>query len=94
MGASSTTATIVSLQNVKTKETIPQTSVIGVGYDRTFGGLELQIRLRDLLKKFHKLKTSTNEGSGRLKNVLSANTKHYAQVEGLLDKNRLPYAGD
>lgn len=104
MGATSTTASIVSLQNVKTKdrgyvETVPQISVIGVGYDRTLGGLELQIRLRDYLaKKFNEMKKTTNDvfknprsmaklfkEAGRLKNVLSANSEHYAQVEGLLD---------
>lgn len=105
MGASATTATIVSLQNIKTKErgyveTVPQISVIGVGYDRTLGGLELQIRLRDhLARKFNEMKKTTNDifksprsmaklfkEAGRLKNVLSANTEHYAQVEGLLDE--------
>lgn len=50
MGASSTTATIVSYQNVKTKEkgfieTNPHVTILGVGYDRTLGGLEVQIRL-------------------------------------------------
>lgn len=104
MGAISTTATIVSYQMVKTKEkgyveTNPQLSVIGVGYDRTLGGLEMQLRLRDYLgKKFNELKKTPNDvfknpralaklfkEAGRLKNVLSANADHYAQVEGLLD---------
>ncbi|ODN03799.1 Hypoxia up-regulated protein 1 [Orchesella cincta] len=105
MGASSTVATIVSYQIVKTKdkgisETNPQVSVLGVGYDRTLGGLEMQLRLRDFLAKafndMKKTKTDvfTNPRSmaklfkeaGRLKNVLSANADHYAQVEGLLDE--------
>lgn len=105
MGASSTTATIVSLQNIKTKErgyveTHPQISVIGVGYDRTLGGLEIQIRLRDYLgKKFNEMKKTKQDvfknpramaklfkEAGRLKNVLSANAEHYAQIEGLIDE--------
>ncbi|CAG9762945.1 unnamed protein product [Ceutorhynchus assimilis] len=105
MGASSTTATLVSYQNIKTKErgfveTHPQVSVLGVGYDRTLGGLELQLRLRDYLaKKFNEMKKTQNDvfenpralaklfkEAGRLKNVLSANLEHYAQVEGLLDE--------
>lgn len=105
MGASSTTATLVSYQTVKTKErgyveTHPQVSILGVGYDRTLGGLEIQIRLRDYLaKKFNEMKKTKNDvfknpramaklfkEAGRLKNVLSANAEHYAQVEGLLDE--------
>ncbi|KAL1131874.1 hypothetical protein AAG570_011485 [Ranatra chinensis] len=105
MGASSTTATIVSYQVVKTKErgmveVNPQLSVIGVGYDRTLGGLEMQLRLRDYLgKKFNEMGKTKNDvfknpralaklfkEAGRLKNVLSANLDHYAQVEGLLDE--------
>ncbi|GJQ78832.1 hypothetical protein Trydic_g2674 [Trypoxylus dichotomus] len=105
MGASSTTATIVSLQTIKTKErgyveTHPQISVIGVGYDRTLGGLEIQIRLRDYLgKKFNEQKKTKNDvfknpramaklfkEAGRVKNILSANADHFAQIEGLLDE--------
>ncbi|KAK3912914.1 Hypoxia up-regulated protein 1 [Frankliniella fusca] len=104
MGASSTTATIVSYQVVKTKErgfveSHPQASIIGVGYDRSLGGLEIQLRLRDYLaQKFNDLKKTPNDvfknpralaklfkEAGRVKNVLSANADHFAQVEGLLD---------
>lgn len=104
MGASSTTATVVSYQIVKTKErgfveTNPQLAVLGVGYDRTLGGLEMQLRLRDYLaKKFNEQGKTKSDVFGspralaklfkeaaRLKNVLSANAEHYAQVEGLLD---------
>lgn len=105
MGASSTTATLVSYQTVKTKdrgyvETHPQATVLGVGYDRTLGGLEIQLRLRDYLaKKFNEMKKTKNDvfknpramaklfkEAGRLKNVLSANMEHPAQIEGLLDE--------
>lgn len=105
MGASSTTATLVSYQTVKVKErgyveTHPQLQVLGVGFDRTLGGLEIQIRLRDYLgKKFNEMKKTKNDvfqnpramakllkEAGRVKNVLSANAEHYAQVEGLLDE--------
>ncbi|CAB0045021.1 unnamed protein product [Trichogramma brassicae] len=105
MGASSTTATIVGYQNVKSKdrgflETHPQVSILGVGYDRTLGGLEMQIRLRDYLaKEFDAIKKTPNsvfnnpramaklfKEAGRVKNVLSANAEHYAQIEGLLDE--------
>ena len=69
-------------------------------YDRTLGGLEIQLRLRDHLgKNFNQQKKTKNDvfkspralaklfkEAGRLKNVLSANAEHYAQVEGLLDE--------
>lgn len=105
MGATSTKATIISMQLVKTKErgyveTNPQIAVVGFGYDRTLGGLEIQIRLRDhLAKKFNEMKKTPNDvfknarsmaklmkEAGRVKNVLSANSEHYAQIEGLLDE--------
>ena len=134
MGASSTTATIVSYQVVKTKErgfveSHPQASIVGVGwaqfqfgsrillltlvasltisllcihfrYDRTLGGLEIQLRLRDYLgQKFNELKKTPNDvfknpralaklfkEAGRVKNILSANADHYAQVLHLLIK--------
>lgn len=103
MGAYKTTASVISYQLVKdkaTKEILPVVQVLGVGYDRTLGGLEMQVRLRDYLgQEFNKMgKTKTDvftnpramaklfKEAGRLKNVLSANTEHYAQIEGLLDE--------
>jgi hypoxia up-regulated 1 len=105
MGATSTTAALVSYQTVKTKErgyveTHPQLSIIGVGFDRTLGGLEIQLRLqKHLAEKFNKVKKTKNDvfknpramaklfkEAGRVKNILSANAEHYAQVEGLLDE--------
>ncbi|CAG9820162.1 unnamed protein product [Phaedon cochleariae] len=105
MGASSTTAMLVSYQTIKTKEkgyveTLPQASVLGVGYDRTLGGLEMQIRLRNYLAtKFNEMKKTKTDiftntramaklfkEAGRLKTVLSANAEHFAQVENLLDE--------
>lgn len=110
MGASSTVATVASYQVVKTKEKgyaeyHPQVSVIGLGYDRTLGGLEIQIRLRDFLgKAFNEMKKTKNDvfqnpramaklfkEAGRVKNVLSANVDHYAQVENLLDEQDFRY---
>lgn len=103
MGASKTTATIVSYQLVKDKvlrETLPVVQIIGVGYDRTLGGLEMQLRLRDYLADaFNAMKKTTQnvyenpkalakllKEAGRVKNVLSANIDHFAQIEGLLDE--------
>uniref|UniRef100_A0A8D8AA93 Hypoxia up-regulated protein 1 n=1 Tax=Culex pipiens TaxID=7175 RepID=A0A8D8AA93_CULPI len=103
MGAYKTSASVISYQLVKdkaTREVLPVVQVLGVGFDRTLGGLEMQVRLRDYLgKEFNKMgKTKTDvfgnpramaklfKEAGRLKNVLSANTEHYAQIEGLLDE--------
>lgn len=102
MGASHTSSAVVSYQLVKdkhTKETHPVVQVLGVGYDRTLGGLEIQLRLRDYLAaEFNALKKTTTDvtkspkalaklfkEAGRLKNVLSANNDHFAQIENLLE---------
>nr|XP_045598066.1 hypoxia up-regulated protein 1-like isoform X2 [Procambarus clarkii] len=105
MGASSTTATIASYQTIKTKErayseTNPQVTMLGLGYDRSLGGLEMQLRLRDYLAvKFNEVKKTPNDvlespramaklfkEAGRLAKVLSANSDHLSQVEGVLDE--------
>lgn len=102
MGAQKTSAAVVSYQLVKdkaTRETNPVIQILGVGYDRTLGGLDIQLRLRDFLaKEFNKMgKTKTDvtknpralaklfKEAGRLKNVLSANADHYAQIENLIE---------
>ncbi|XP_075158585.1 hypoxia up-regulated Grp170 co-chaperone protein [Haematobia irritans] len=102
MGASHTSSALVSYQLVKdkhTKETNPVVQILGVGYDRTLGGLEIQLRLRDYLaaefNAMKKTKTDVTKSpralaklfkeAGRLKNVLSANNDHYAQIENLIE---------
>lgn len=101
MGSGSTTATIVTYQTVKTKEsgTQPQLQIRGVGFDRDLGGFEMDLRLRDhLAKLFNEQKKSKKDvrenhramakllkEAQRLKTVLSANMDFMAQVEGLMD---------
>ncbi|KAL8173441.1 UNVERIFIED_CONTAM: Hypoxia up-regulated protein 1 [Gekko kuhli] len=100
MGAGSTVCTIVTYQTVKTKDsgTQPQLQILGVGFDRTLGGLEMELRLRNYLaEQFNKQHPSKDvrqnlramakllKEANRLKTVLSANADHMAQVEGLLD---------
>ncbi|XP_068600300.1 hypoxia up-regulated protein 1 [Brachionichthys hirsutus] len=101
MGSGSTTATIVSYQMVKTKEsgTQPQLQIRGVGFDRGLGGFEMDLRLRDhLAKLFNEQKKSKEDvrenqramakllkEAQRLKTVLSANVDFMAQVENLMD---------
>eukprot|EP00066_Takifugu_rubripes_P028179 XP_011617445.1 PREDICTED: hypoxia up-regulated protein 1 [Takifugu rubripes] len=101
MGSGSTTATIVTYQTVKTKEsgTQPQLQIRGVGFDCGLGGFEMDLRLRDhLAKLFNEQKKSKKDvrenhramakllkEAQRLKTVLSANVDFMAQVEGLMD---------
>ncbi|XP_051972096.1 hypoxia up-regulated protein 1 isoform X2 [Xyrauchen texanus] len=101
MGSASTTATIVTYQTVKTKESAsqPQLQIRGVGFDRTLGGFEMELRLRDhLANLFNEQKKSKKDvrenframakllkEAQRLKIVLSANAEHTAQIEGLMD---------
>nr|AKG51639.1 hypoxia up-regulated protein [Artemia sinica] len=110
MGASSTVATVIAYQTAKTKErgyseTNPQLAVVGVGFDRTLGGSEIQRRLQlHLANAFNEMKKTENDvtknprafaklfkEAGRVKNVLSANADHYAQIEGLLDEKDFKY---
>ncbi|XP_045896171.1 hypoxia up-regulated protein 1 isoform X2 [Micropterus dolomieu] len=101
MGSGSTTATIVSYQTVKTKEsgTQPQLQIRGVGFDRGLGGFEMDVRLQDHLAKLfngqkkskkdvrenHRAMAKLLKEAQRLKTVLSANMDFMAQVEGLMD---------
>lgn len=102
MGAYKTVATVVSYQTVKdkaTRETLPSLQVLGVAYDRTLGGLEMQIRLKNFLaEKFNEMKKTKTDvfsnprammklfkEAGRVKNILSANTETFAQIEGILE---------
>jgi len=104
MGSSATSASVVSFQVIKSKErgfteSHPQAQILGISYDRTLGGLECRVRLRNYLaEQFNKLgKTKTDvktvdramgklyKEAERVKLVLSANTECYAQVENLLE---------
>lgn len=103
MGAYHTTASIISYQLVKdaaTRENNPVIQVVGVGYDRSLGGLEMQIRLRDYLaREFNAMKKTKTDvftnpramaklfkEAKKLKEVLSANKEHKAQIEGLIEE--------
>ncbi|CAI5441331.1 unnamed protein product [Caenorhabditis angaria] len=96
MGAAKTTATLVEFVLVKEKyEKVPKMTVLGVGYDRRLGGIEMTNRLKnhiiDLFEKTYKPKTPVRENrramakfakeAERLKQVLSANAEHFAQIE-------------
>lgn len=103
MGSGSTVCTIVTYQTVKTKDAgmQPQLQIRGVGFDRTLGGLEMELRLREHLaglfneqRKGQKAKDVRENPramakllreANRVKTVLSANADHMAQIEGLMD---------
>ncbi|KAG1071527.1 hypothetical protein G6F42_026017 [Rhizopus arrhizus] len=99
MGAGSTVASIVTFSNVETKDgkiskTAPQLEVRGVGFDRTLGGHELDVRLQQLLiagfmkANGNRVSTDIKTSSGamtrlmkeanRVKQILSANTETMA----------------
>ncbi|VDN32799.1 unnamed protein product [Cylicostephanus goldi] len=63
MGASKTVATLVEYKVAKTKNGVkePKVTVLGVGFDRTLGGLEMTLRLRDLLVKMFKAHYKTQK---------------------------------
>lgn len=81
-------------------ETAPQVAVKGVGFDRTLGGHAMDIRLRDHLIKIFKEKYKTQgdvtqspramakflKEAARVKQVLSANTEIFAQIEGAFEE--------
>jgi hypoxia up-regulated 1 len=100
MGATGTIATVATFQMVKNKddyEPNPQLVVRGVGFDRSLGGKDFTQRLANHLAKLFKEKTKKDvyqdskalnklfKEAERVKNVLSANTDHMAQVESLMD---------
>lgn len=105
MGATSTIATVASYTlNVKGKEKIPTLTMKAYAADRTLGGLEMQIRLRDYLaEKFAEISgipadtvRSTKRAmsklmkeAARVKKVLSANTEIFAQVENVMNDKDL-----
>ena len=105
MGSRSTVASIASYQLVQTKEngfaeTNPQVTIKAVGVDRTLGGLEFTLRLRDhLAKAFNNMKLAKKDVTSnakamnkllkeaeRVKLILSANKEGFAQIEGLMEE--------
>ncbi|KAL5499635.1 hypothetical protein EMCRGX_G011087 [Ephydatia muelleri] len=103
MGATGTVATIVEYKMVQDKSSVlpvPQLVVKGTGYDRTLGGFEMAVRLRDHLAEVftsqHKRVSSVYKSpramtkllqeAKRLKLILSVNTDFISQVEGVQDE--------
>jgi len=100
MGSTGTVATVASYQLVKAKddyEANPQLTIRGIGFDPTLGGNAFTVRLAKHLAKLFLQQTKKDvftspkailkiyKEADRVKNVLSANADHTAQVEGLMD---------
>ncbi|KAF0478530.1 HSP70-domain-containing protein [Gigaspora margarita] len=105
MGAGSTKASLISFKTVEIKDvgrfnkTVINMDVISIGYDKTLGGQEIDIRLRSYLaEQFDKtyegkLKESIFKSpramtrllkeANRVKQILSANTETVASLESL-----------
>ncbi|KAI8346979.1 Hsp70 protein-domain-containing protein [Mortierella sp. GBAus27b] len=108
MGAGSTVASLACFQDVSVKDvgkynkTIQQVEIKAVGYDRTLGGHDIDVRLQKFLAdKFQELKGSKlstpvtqNERAmakllkeaNRVKQILSANVETMASVENLMEE--------
>ncbi|KAI8597075.1 heat shock protein 70 family [Dissophora ornata] len=109
MGAGSTAASLACFQDLSVKDvgkynkTVQQVEIKAVGYDRTLGGHDIDVRLqRFLADKFQEQKGSKistpvvqNERAmakllkeaNRVKQILSANTETMASVENLMEEN-------
>ncbi|KAI3413289.1 hypothetical protein GPALN_010787 [Globodera pallida] len=89
-----------SSSNKAASGSFPQVETIGVGYNRTLGGYHLTLRLRDHLVKAFKQQYPKLEGdvtqnakamakllkeADRVKQVLSANSQHFAHVESVFE---------
>ncbi|CCJ28782.1 unnamed protein product [Pneumocystis jirovecii] len=103
MGAGSTTATFVSFRTKvhPNNKTVTAVEVMGVGYDRNFGGDTITWKLVDyLLNELEKLKGSkikalveSNSKSisklfqeaSRIKHILSANSEAHVMIENLCE---------
>uniref|UniRef100_A0A914CYA3 Hypoxia up-regulated protein 1 n=1 Tax=Acrobeloides nanus TaxID=290746 RepID=A0A914CYA3_9BILA len=102
IGATKTRATILEYRLAKEKDSKEQNPVmvpLGIGYDRTLGGLDITLALRDHLltefRKQHKTQKDITENpramaklfkeAERVKQVLSANIDHFAQIESLFE---------
>ncbi|KAH7882234.1 Hsp70 protein-domain-containing protein [Phlebopus sp. FC_14] len=98
VGASSTRATVVAFaaaEDPKTRSPYTQVSVLGVGYDRSMGGTDLDRRLREILierfitqhrrdiRKDKRGMSKLWKEAGRVKSILSANTEAMSTVESV-----------
>ncbi|KAG0365461.1 Hsp70 protein-domain-containing protein [Gamsiella multidivaricata] len=109
MGAGSTVASLACFQDLTVKDvgkfnkTVQQVEIKAVGYDRTLGGHDIDVRLQKFLAdKFQEQKGSKlstlviqNERAmakllkeaNRVKQILSANIETMASVENLMEEN-------
>lgn len=108
-GAGSIRSTVVSFQslslpdpaNSKATRNVTSATVLGVGYDRSVGGLYFDAQIRDLLEaqfvekegsrlevpleKNRRAQAKLLKEAGRVKQVLSANAEASSRIEGLAE---------
>jgi len=95
MGATKTVATVVEIK-IDEKSKDPTATILGVSWDRSLGGLQWDLRVRDFLKKKFeeanpKLSPVTKpralakllKEAQKVRQVLSANAKAQARIENL-----------
>ncbi|KAJ7057924.1 Hsp70 protein-domain-containing protein [Mycena amicta] len=94
-GASATRATVVSFATGNGTSAVTQIVVVGVGYDLSTGGTELDRRLREILIEAFNAKHDKDirtdkrglaklwKEAGRLKAILSANTEASTTIESI-----------
>ncbi|XP_064650580.1 hypoxia up-regulated protein 1-like isoform X14 [Lineus longissimus] len=97
MGASSTTATIVSYQTVRMKdrgfvENNPQLTIRGIGFDATLGGMEFQFRLREHLAKLFNAQKKTKTDVTTNPRAMAKLLKEAGRVKKVLSANNEHYA--
>ncbi|KAF9300744.1 hypothetical protein BGZ74_007542 [Mortierella antarctica] len=98
MGAGSTVSSLACFQDLTVKDvgkftkTVQQVEIKAVGYDRTLGGHEFDVRLQKFLAE--NVPVAQNERAmakllkeaNRVKQILSANTETMASVENLMEE--------
>uniref|UniRef100_A0AAF5I0F7 Hypoxia up-regulated protein 1 n=2 Tax=Strongyloides stercoralis TaxID=6248 RepID=A0AAF5I0F7_STRER len=87
------------IKNETSKTSYPRCKTLGFGYDKNLGGFELTIRLREYLLELFKANHKTSKDilenpramskmlkeAERVKQVLSANVDHKAQIENVFE---------
>ncbi|KAG0144201.1 hypothetical protein CROQUDRAFT_80184 [Cronartium quercuum f. sp. fusiforme G11] len=106
VGASSIKSTIIEFYmfeelihpTSKISKNVTKIDIKGYGFNRNFGGLNFDLKIRDKLKKDFEIQSGLNvdendramikllREAGKVKHVLSANLESQSRIEGLVDE--------